>query len=208
MANQESVTEWLVSLKRGSDEAAQKLWQRYYEQLVRAAHRKLGHLPRRVADENDVAQEAFTNFFAAVQTGRFPRLDDRHDLWDVLLMLADRRAKDQMRKQLAEMRGGGAVRGESALDAPGATGTAGLGRLEDPERLQETVDGLIEALRSGWKTFEDETLCKIALDKLQGYENREIAERHGMALRAVERKLQLTRRLLAEEMGTTKGAKE
>ena len=48
--------------------------------------------------------------------------------------------------------------------------------------------------------FNDETLSKIALDKLQGYINREITERHGMALRSVERKLQLIRRMLAEKV--------
>ena len=76
----------------------------------------------------------------------------------------------------------------------------GFGKIEGREPTRETVDDLIRVLRASWEMFNDETLSKIALDKLQGYINREITERHGMALRSVERKLQLIRRMLAEKV--------
>jgi DNA-directed RNA polymerase specialized sigma24 family protein len=49
--------------------------------------------------------------------------------------------------------------------------------------------------------LEDETLCKIALDKMEGFSNAEIAGRHGLALRTVERKLGLIRRIWEQNMG-------
>jgi hypothetical protein len=98
-----SVTEWLHDLKAGSSNAAQKVWERYVEQVARVANRRLGGRPRRAADEQDIAQEAFASLFRCAKAGRFPRLDDRNDLWQVLVMLTDR-DQDSVR-ELAENEG-------------------------------------------------------------------------------------------------------
>ena len=73
----QSVTVWLEQLQAGDSAAAQQLWQRYVERLIRLANRKLGDLPRRVADEEDVVLSAFNDFLRGVEEGRFARLDDR-----------------------------------------------------------------------------------------------------------------------------------
>jgi len=36
-----------------------------------------------------VALSAFDSFCRAVDQGRFPRLNDRHDLWQILMLIAD-----------------------------------------------------------------------------------------------------------------------
>lgn len=82
-----SVTRDIAQLKEGDTEAIRPLWDRYFEALVRLARRKLRVAPRpsAVADEEDAALSAFHDFLAAVQRGRFPRLDDRENLWRVLV---------------------------------------------------------------------------------------------------------------------------
>ncbi len=65
----QSVTLWLGQLRDGDSAAAQQLWQRYLGQLLRLASRKLGDLPRRVADEEDVALSAFHDFLRGVEDG-------------------------------------------------------------------------------------------------------------------------------------------
>ena len=50
--NHPSVTHWLQSLQEGSDQAAQKIWDRYFDQLTRFAKKRLGFL-RRESDEED-----------------------------------------------------------------------------------------------------------------------------------------------------------
>ena len=65
-----------------------------HEQLLERASCKLGKAPRRAADEEDVVQSAFVNLFLGVRNGRFPLLKDRHDLWQLLVLLTDRRATD------------------------------------------------------------------------------------------------------------------
>ena len=114
-STKQSVTLWLAQLQAGDSAAAQQLWQRYLNRLIRLASRKLGDLPRRVADEEDVANSAFHGFLRGVQEGRFTRLEDREELWQVLVMLTERKAIGLRRKTQAEKRGAGQVGSESVL---------------------------------------------------------------------------------------------
>src|SRR5271157_2479085 len=102
-----SVTRWLGDLKAGDPDAAQRLWERYFAELVRLARARLGGVSRAAADEEDVALSAFESFCAAVSDGRFPRLEDRDDLWRVLVTVAERKAFDLIRRQRRLKQGGG-----------------------------------------------------------------------------------------------------
>jgi hypothetical protein len=81
----ESVTQWMNELAQGDELAAERLWQRYHEQLVRLAGKRLGGARRRAADEEDVMLSAFNSFCQGLAAGRFPWLSDRHDLWKLLV---------------------------------------------------------------------------------------------------------------------------
>lgn len=76
----QDVTQWLTRLAKGDEWAARRIWERYYEQLVRLARRKLGRSPRRAADEEDVVLSAFEGFCRNAAAGRFSQLGDRYDL--------------------------------------------------------------------------------------------------------------------------------
>ena len=95
-----SVTMWLHQLRDGDSLAAQKLWESYYCRLVRLARSKLRAMPRRSADEEDIALSAFDSFFRGVEAGRFPQLNDRDDLWQVLFMITERKAFDHIERAL------------------------------------------------------------------------------------------------------------
>ena len=81
----ESVSQWLEQIKHGEEHAAQLLWQGYLERLLRLATRRLANSPRGAADEEDVVLSAFDSFLRAAKDGRFPRLVDREDLWQILV---------------------------------------------------------------------------------------------------------------------------
>src|SRR6266478_3721825 len=115
MAHFDSVTQSIVQLKESDRVAAQRLWERYVDQLVRLARAKLGRTDRRAADEDDLANSAFAGFLRGIQAGRFPRMNDRNDLWQVLVVLTERKSVDYRRRARAAKRGGGAVRGDSVL---------------------------------------------------------------------------------------------
>lgn len=194
-----SVTEWIGSLKRGGDDASAKIWQRYVEQLVREADRRLKNMPRRAVAGDDVAQEAFAAFFRGVEKNRFLKLEDRHDLWQVLIMLADRRAKDHLRRHLGPQRGEGQVRGDSVMrsaEDPSASVAAGFDNLAAPPVAPESAEALIRLIQRSFPELADEELQKIALDRAANYSVAEIAQRRGMSLRTAERKLELICRIL------------
>src|SRR5450755_4667657 len=94
-----SVTRWLGDLKAGDTDAAQKLWERYFGALVRLAHARLRNAAHGAEDEEDAALSAFDSFCAAAAQGRFPRLDDREDLWRILVTLTQRKALNQVERQ-------------------------------------------------------------------------------------------------------------
>ncbi len=196
-----SVTLWLQQLQEGDSAAQQQLWQRYVERLIRLANRKLGDLPKRVADEEDVALSAFHGFLHGVEDGRFSRLDDRYDLWQVLAMLTERKAIALRRQQLAAKRGERPVCGESVLDVAASMSNAapGIGQLAGCEPTPQFAAEVREEFSRLYRLLQDDTLRQIAQGKLEGYTNKELADRLGLSLRAVERKLQLIRRLWSEE---------
>jgi hypothetical protein len=76
-----SVTHWLAHLKAGDPAAAKALWDGYFARLVELARTRLRAGARAAADEEDVALSAFDSFYRGAGEGRFPRLDDRDDLW-------------------------------------------------------------------------------------------------------------------------------
>ena len=101
-----SVTQWIWALKRGDQSAAQGLWEAYFRRLVGLAHARLRDTPRRIADEEDVALSAFDSFCRGAQAGRFPRLDDRNDLWQILVLITVRKAIDLRNYEGRPSRGG------------------------------------------------------------------------------------------------------
>src|SRR4051794_27387401 len=92
MESDGSVTYLIGRLKDGDRAAAQRLWESYFGRLVGLARGRLRKASRRVSDEEDVALSAFESFYRRAEQGRFPRLNDRDDLWQLLFVLTVRKA--------------------------------------------------------------------------------------------------------------------
>jgi len=186
----DEVTQWIGRLAEGDELAVKRIWDRYYERLVRLARKKLGDTNRRAADEEDVVLSAFHSFCRGAAAGRFPRLDDRHGLWKLLVTITARKAVAEMRRGHRQKRGGGTVRGESVFLAPDASRPgAGIDRVLGQEPTPELAAMVSEQCEHLLAQLDDEPLRKIALAKLEGYSNEEIAGQLGCAPRTVERKL-------------------
>ena len=194
MTDDHSITVWIDRLKADNDSmAAQQLWQRYMERLVRVANRKLGRVPRRAADEEDVALSAFTAFLNSIEKGRFAKLEDRDDLWQILMMITERKSIVLRRHEQAGKRGGGQVRGGSVFEDREGHQVDGFERLPDHEPTPEFVAEVREQFANLMQVLGDEQLRRVALAKLEGYTNREIADQLQVGLRSVERKLSIIR---------------
>ncbi len=189
MAPSGSVSQWLPGVKAGDDRAAEQLWRRYFDKLIALAQKKLERTPCRAADGEDVALDAFAAFCGAARQGRFPRLSDRQDLWRILLKITNDKAVDQIRRESAQVRGGGRVRSESELD-----GMAELDEIIGNEPTPQFAAMVAENCRRLVDSLDDPALRAVAMAKLESYTNQEIALQQDCALRSVERRLQLIRK--------------
>jgi DNA-directed RNA polymerase specialized sigma24 family protein len=186
-----SVTRWLGELKAGDPAAAQRLWERYFADLVRLARARLRKATRAAEDEEDVALSAFDSFCTAAARGRFPRLDDRDDLWKVLVTVTERKASDLLRRQYRLKRGGGRVAPEA--DVAGPEGEL-LDQLAGTAPTPEFAALVAEEYRRRLAALPEAALRRVAELKMEGYSNEEIAGRLGLGVRSVVRKLDLIRR--------------
>jgi DNA-directed RNA polymerase specialized sigma24 family protein len=189
-----SVTHWVRQLQAGEQAAFQKLWKRYFRRLVGLARKRLRGAPRQAADEEDVALSAFDSFFRGAREGHFPKLLDRNDLWQLLVLIAGRKASNLAKHERRHRRGGGKVQHASAL--PGDEGSeqgllfADLISWEPGPAVAAQVVEEYERLLDG---LGDDALRSVAVWKLEGFSNEEIAAKLGRAPATVERKLRLIR---------------
>jgi DNA-directed RNA polymerase specialized sigma24 family protein len=196
MSSEESVTHWLTLLKAGNRAAAQPLWKRYYHLLVARARAALGNAPRRAADEEDVALSAFDSFCRGAAQGRFPRLDDRNDLWRLLLMLTARKAAHLVRDEARARRGGGKVQAEADLPrADAAEDVALLAQVIGDEPTPALAAQVAEEYGRLLDKLGADDLRAIAVWQMEGHTVDEIAAKLGRSARTVARKLVVIRDL-------------
>jgi DNA-directed RNA polymerase specialized sigma24 family protein len=152
-------------------------------------------MPRRAADEEDVALSAFASFCQAAEAGRFPQLTDRDDLWRLLMTITAHKAIDQTRQEGRTKRGGGRVRGESALAFGNPQDTDdGLAQVVGDSPTPEFAAMMAEECSLLLAQLDDD-LRRIALAKMEDYTNQEIAARLDCSVSTVERGLRLIRKI-------------
>jgi DNA-directed RNA polymerase specialized sigma24 family protein len=190
-----SVTRWVNDLKAGDRaEAARLLWQRYFERLALLAQARLRTAARGPADGEDVALSAFDSFFQGVAAGRFPDLGSRDDLWRLLVTIAAGKAHNQRRDEGRQKRGGGRVVGEGALAGYDPVGDDFMAQVVGDEPTPEFAAMMTDEYRRLFGSLPDESLRVVALLKLEGHSNEEIARSLDCGLRTVERKLEVIRK--------------
>jgi RNA polymerase sigma factor (sigma-70 family) len=197
MSSADSVTTWIDQLRAGNAAAAQQLWDRYFPRLVGLARKKLRGLPRRAVDEEDVALSAFESFFQGLDRGHFPRLADRDDLWALLVVITARKALDLRQREHRKKRGGGHVGGESVLDGlfGAEDGWAGIGQVVGGEPTPELAAQVAEEFQRLLALLPRAELRSVAVWKMEGHTNAEVAAELGCAESTVERRLKLIRAL-------------
>lgn len=193
----ESVTDWIANLKADKSQAADNLYHRYVERLKGLARQRLSAAARRVTDEDDIANIVLASAFQGIMQDRFHRLNDREDLWQILLMLTDRKVTDHLRRHGSLKRGAGEVRGESALDHADNSVTSGRGieQITDRDPTPEFAALFSEEVQIRMDELDDDELRQVALAKMRGESNEEIARARDCTTRTIERKLALIRKI-------------
>lgn len=201
-----SITQWIADLQVGqttlTDQAEHELWDRYFRRLVALARMKLGDAPRGAEDEEDVAVSALRSFYSGVAAGRFPQLEDRHNLWALLAKITACKAINQRNRQLAQKRGGGRVLSEAQIAQPSSMNERQLAEFVEDGLTPDFIAAINEQCQLLMDRLPDDTLRLVAHRKLEGYTNEEIAQELGVVQRTVERKLSLIRNTWVPESGT------
>ncbi|MCO6458107.1 MAG: hypothetical protein J5I93_22615 [Pirellulaceae bacterium] len=197
----DSITRWYVALRGGDSLAAQKLWDAYFHELCRVAQRTLATRSRTAAfDDEDVVVDALGEFFTSVQRGNFAGIRDRGELWQLLVVITIRRAKKFARNERAQKRGGNRVVLQSEIEA----GTDfQLDDLVGDHPARSFSEYMSLQCRLMIESLNDPVLEQIAVWKLAGHTNDEIASEQGCARITIQRKLRLIRELWCSELEAT-----
>jgi RNA polymerase sigma factor (sigma-70 family) len=133
----------------------------------------------------------FHEFLRGVEKRTFQKIDDRHDLWQVLVMLTNRRSIDQRRQSRALKRSTPPQSPRTVSQEKQAETIAAIAsRDPTPEEAALLSDEIKQRLAS----VGDQRLADIAMAKLQGLTHQEIADQLGCSTRSIERKLAIIRR--------------
>ncbi len=179
-----SVSQLIEDLKRGDEQAALALWDRFLPRLRAVANRTLATVSRTAADQSDALQDAQISFWKKAAAGNLPQDLNQNSLWGLLRVIVFRKALRQVRKGKVEMP-------ETALPDF---------RIDDIFAQVGTADFDLHCEELLLKL--DEGLRQIALLKLVNHKNKEIARLIGRSEKTVQRKLDLIRLIWDDESST------
>jgi DNA-directed RNA polymerase specialized sigma24 family protein len=186
--------QWMSELKAGNSTATGWVWKQYFTRLMALAQKRMRSLPRRAADEEDVALSALNSFLAGARAGRFPQLENENDLWRLLVTITKRKVSRQRRRHFAARRGGGQERGESAFGSkPDSAAGRAIESVPSQVPTPPFAAEFAEECHILFDRLQDPLLRDIALWKMEGFTNEEIAHKLQRHVRTVERKLALIR---------------
>jgi DNA-directed RNA polymerase specialized sigma24 family protein len=195
--NSEEISVLLQRVKDGRDDAASAaLWEQYFGRLLKVARHNMASLPKRASDEEDVALSAMNSFFRAAEEGRLSNLQNRDELWKILVTMVIRKANRTREKLLAQKRGGGDVRGESFFLNASDASSPGLAGVPD----EELVTGLMRQCREMIDLLDDPLMKEIAVMIMEGCSIDEIAVAKGVSRSTIKRKKELIRQMWEQNM--------
>ena len=168
-----SITGWLDSIRAGNDEAAKNIWDRWFERLCARVSPHSGRL--RIHDNEDIASDAFADFFRALQEGKFSSLRNRSEIWKLLATIAVRKSAASYRFEQAQRRGGGQqVFSFEEMKQRSASMTS---------RRRPVTSGIIDELI---QSITDPRLARVARMKIEGMETADIAIELDCSIRQVQ----------------------
>ena len=192
----QSVSILLEKLKHGDDEAARRIWDLYFPELVELAARRLSGVPRRMEDQEDVALSALTSFCRAAKEGRCAQLQDREGLWRLLRRMTYRKAIDLIRRANRQFGDARARPIQPVSESGSDYGEMMAGGGMAVDLSMEIADQIRKLL----DLLPDAELRQIALAKLEGATHAEIAAQLGCSVRTVERRLEYIRKIWKHEL--------
>ena len=163
----------------GDDDAARKLFDRYCEQLMRLAKRRIGQRMASRFDPEDVIQSAFRTFFVHLKDGDFS-FEREDDLFKLLVRLTVRKTLRRIQYHLA------GKRNPNVEVAGGGDDGDPFDRVAGHEPTPDVAVAMVDELEDFMKRLKPFERSVLEL-KIQGYTSAEIAEKLNTYDRKVRR---------------------
>jgi RNA polymerase sigma factor (sigma-70 family) len=186
-----SITALLSGVKQADRAAIHALFDRCYSRVVAIGHKKLGGTRRRGFDQDDVANSAFREFLSRAAEGRFRKLENREDVWQVLTLLVGDKIQDRLRHEFRLKRGGGepGVPLEEVAEA--------VSKLDDPS-LEAEINDARRVLLAKLPTDDHRRVVELLAE---GRTHEEIANTLNLSVRTVDRRVEDVRLSLPRILG-------
>ena len=201
--NEKGRNERLEALKRGDKSAANEIISEYFDRVLVAARKRLQIRNAKGSEPEDIAVSVFESLWRKANEKSFSEDDlaTPEELWRLLARMIQFKTDSHARKQMAQKRGAGAVRGESIFAKADGGELPGLESQKSPGFTPQEIMELDEGFSELMAQLEDDTLQKIAVRRMEGYKIAEIANEFDKSERWVKRKLELIRERWAENAG-------
>jgi RNA polymerase sigma-70 factor (ECF subfamily) len=187
LESHELVARW----RAGDPDAARQLFDRYVDQLVTVARRRIGARLASRVDPEDVVQSVFRTVFARLKEGQF-HIEEKDDLCKLLMRVTVHKALRQVELHTAGKR-------DPGQEAPqGELSRERLLEVLDHEPAPEAVVAFLDELEHllGRLSAQHRQVMEL---RLQGHSNEEVSARLGVSNRKVRRILEWVRGLAREE---------
>jgi RNA polymerase sigma-70 factor (ECF subfamily) len=190
MAQDPAFEEVMARLRRGDEEAASQVFQRFAGRLIALARSRLDQRLRQKVDPEDVLQSAWRSFFLRHAEGQF-ELQSWDSLWSMLVVITLRKCGHQVEYFRAACRD---LRREESPAVTDDSAPAWEALSGEPTPAQALL--LAEAVEQVVGALSDERERQMVELSLQGYTPAEVSARMGRSERTVQRVLSRVRQRL------------
>lgn len=196
-----SVSRLITNVKKGRESAAHLLFDRYYPKLMGLARSRMKSASRRVVDEEDVVITAFHSFLMRARDGGYPKLQGRDELWRLLATITAHKAASLQGREKRRKRGGGRAVLSLPVSVEDRYGTMQtMSELASPDPDPQLVVTMNDSLDHLLSLLKDDELRTIAIARLHGESNQEIANKIRRSVPTIERRLRLIRDVWSESL--------
>jgi RNA polymerase sigma factor (sigma-70 family) len=195
------ITMFLKNSRGIGEDGAQAIWESYFPKLMRVIENKLRNSPKRAVDGEDIAQNAMFSLFRGLQEKKFDSVANRDELWALLVTITARKVTHERRRALAKKRGEGATRGESVFMAAGnVDDNYGINQILDENQMPDSASRVLETYEELLPQIGDEKTLKTVMLRMEGFTNREIAEKMECSVSRVEQRIAKIRKAWQTEI--------
>jgi DNA-directed RNA polymerase specialized sigma24 family protein len=175
-----TITEWIVQMRAGNENAAEQLWAYFSPSLLRSYAPRCRQL--RICDEDDIIVSAFYQLVKAVAEQETLLITNRKEFWRLMRIISKRQFSDWVKYDLAKKRGGSS----GPVSLSGLEGNSLEMAFSEETKQAEEANDLMNRLQQVTEEMSRPEFSKIIELKVLGFSNCEVARELGLSVRTIQ----------------------